>query len=154
MQPKLAGISFKLLKYPVDYCSSIVAATVPLGVSHCAFLSLPQSSTASPPPLLHRQGYKAGVVTPEQRTSSHMISHHSCTSFPMIVELLGGCLSFPFGSMTETSWPASETTQEHLQNLKSQGYMTAAELATYRVLADPATPSPMGGIHHGMHGVL
>jgi hypothetical protein len=30
--------------------------------------------------------------------------------------------------------------KEHLQNLVSQGYMTAAELATYRVPDDPASP--------------
>jgi hypothetical protein len=35
--------------------------------------------------------------------------------------------------------------QEHLQNLMSQGYMTAAELATCRVPEDPASPAPVGG---------
>jgi hypothetical protein len=47
--------------------------------------------------------------------------------------------------MAEMSWSTPETMQEHLQNLISQGYMTAAELATYRVPADPASPGPVGG---------
>jgi hypothetical protein len=47
--------------------------------------------------------------------------------------------------MAELSWPASEVTQEHLQNLISQGYMTAMELATYLVPEDPASPTPAGG---------
>jgi hypothetical protein len=38
-----------------------------------------------------------------------------------------------------------ETMQEHLQNLVSQGYMTTAELATCRVLADPAFHTPGAG---------
>jgi hypothetical protein len=46
--------------------------------------------------------------------------------------------------MEESSWPASEVTQEHLQNLMSQGYMTAMELATYRVPEDPSS-TPVGG---------
>jgi hypothetical protein len=29
--------------------------------------------------------------------------------------------------MTELGWPTSESTQEHLKNLVSQGYITAAE---------------------------
>jgi hypothetical protein len=32
--------------------------------------------------------------------------------------------------------------------------MTAVELTTYRVLVDRASPVLMGGIRHGMHGVL
>jgi hypothetical protein len=56
--------------------------------------------------------------------------------------------------MAESSWPASEVTQEHLQNLVSQGYMTAMKLVTYRVLEDPASSTPAGGICHGAHGVL
>jgi hypothetical protein len=47
--------------------------------------------------------------------------------------------------MAELSWPASEVTQEHLQNLISQGYMTAAELATCLVPEDPASPTLAGG---------
>jgi hypothetical protein len=47
------------------------------------------------------------------------------------------------------------TTQEHLQNLVSQGCMTVTELATCHVLADPASPVPVvGGIRCGMLGVL
>jgi hypothetical protein len=44
--------------------------------------------------------------------------------------------------------------QEHLQNLVSQGYMTVALLATNRVPMDPMSPSPGGGIHRGVLGVL
>jgi hypothetical protein len=47
--------------------------------------------------------------------------------------------------MAETSWPTPETMQEHLQNLVSEGYMIAAELATCHVLVDLASPTPMGG---------
>jgi hypothetical protein len=36
-------------------------------------------------------------------------------------------------------------TQEHLQNLMSQGYMTMAELATCHVPEDFASPTTMGG---------
>jgi hypothetical protein len=46
--------------------------------------------------------------------------------------------------MVELGWSTSEVTQEHLQNLISQGYMTAAELATYDVPEDPASPAPVG----------
>jgi hypothetical protein len=35
--------------------------------------------------------------------------------------------------------------QEHLQNLMSQGYMIAVELATCCVSEDPATPASVGG---------
>jgi hypothetical protein len=47
--------------------------------------------------------------------------------------------------MAELGWTTSEVTQEHLQNLVSQGYMTAAELVTCRVFEDPASPAPLGG---------
>jgi hypothetical protein len=47
--------------------------------------------------------------------------------------------------MAESCWPVSEVTQEHLQNLTSQGYMTTTELATCHVPEDPASPAPMGG---------
>jgi hypothetical protein len=46
--------------------------------------------------------------------------------------------------MVELSWPTSEVIQEHLQNLVSQGYMTAAELANCRIHADPTSPAPAG----------
>jgi hypothetical protein len=46
--------------------------------------------------------------------------------------------------MAELGWTASEVTREHLQNHESQGYMTAADLATCRALKDPASPTPMG----------
>jgi hypothetical protein len=59
--------------------------------------------------------------------------------------LTGGCLSCSFSSMAESGCPVSEITQEHLQNLVRQGYLTAVELATYRVPADSASPAPMGG---------
>jgi hypothetical protein len=47
--------------------------------------------------------------------------------------------------MAELSWPLSEVTQEHLQNLVSHGYMIVAELPTCRVPEDPASPNPAGG---------
>jgi hypothetical protein len=47
--------------------------------------------------------------------------------------------------MAESSCPASEVMQEHLQNLMSQRFMTAAELATYRVSEDPTSPASVGG---------
>jgi ribulose bisphosphate carboxylase small subunit len=42
--------------------------------------------------------------------------------------------------MAELGWIASEVTEEHLQNLVSQGYIMAMELATCRVPEDPASP--------------
>jgi hypothetical protein len=47
--------------------------------------------------------------------------------------------------MAEMGWLTSEVMQEHLQNLISQGYMIAVELATGRVLEDLASPAPVGG---------
>jgi hypothetical protein len=47
--------------------------------------------------------------------------------------------------MAELGCSASMVMQEHLQNLMSQGYMTAAELATCRVPKDPGSPAPVGG---------
>jgi hypothetical protein len=44
--------------------------------------------------------------------------------------------------MAELGWPTPVVTREHLQNLISQGYITAAELATYRVPTNPASPAP------------
>jgi hypothetical protein len=43
------------------------------------------------------------------------------------------------------SWPTLEVTQEHLQNLMSQGHMTMVKLATFHVLEDPASLAPIGG---------
>jgi hypothetical protein len=42
--------------------------------------------------------------------------------------------------MAELGWTPSEVTQVHLQYLVSQGFMTAVELANYRVPEDPASP--------------
>jgi hypothetical protein len=47
--------------------------------------------------------------------------------------------------MAELGWPMSEVTQEHLQNLVSQGYMAAVELATHCVPEDSASPAPVRG---------
>jgi hypothetical protein len=47
--------------------------------------------------------------------------------------------------MVELGWTMSEVTQEHLQNLMSQGYMIAVELATCRVLEDPTSPALVRG---------
>jgi hypothetical protein len=47
--------------------------------------------------------------------------------------------------MAGLGWSALVVTQEHLQNLVSLGYMTATELATYRVPKDPASPVPAEG---------
>jgi hypothetical protein len=47
--------------------------------------------------------------------------------------------------MVEFGLPAPEVMQEYLQNLVNQGYMTMAELATYRVLEDPTSPVSTGG---------
>jgi hypothetical protein len=58
---------------------------------------------------------------------------------------MGGCLSYSFCSMVELSWSVPETTQEHLQNLVSQGYMTAVELATCHVPVGPTSHVPVGG---------
>jgi hypothetical protein len=63
----------------------------------------------------------------------------------MVVVLMGGCLSYSFCSMVELSWSMPETTQEHLQNLVSQGYMTAVELATCHVPVGPTSHVPVGG---------
>jgi hypothetical protein len=47
--------------------------------------------------------------------------------------------------MAEKGWIMSEVTQEHLQNLMSQGFMTMIELATCGVPENPAFPVPAGG---------
>jgi hypothetical protein len=48
--------------------------------------------------------------------------------------------------------------QEYLQNLVSQGYVTAAELTSCRIPEDPTSPFPTGGggwgICRGVHDVL
>jgi hypothetical protein len=61
------------------------------------------------------------------------------------VELTGSCPSFLFHLMVESSWLASDTTWEHLQNLVSKGYMTAAEFVTCLVPVDPIFPALMKG---------
>jgi hypothetical protein len=47
--------------------------------------------------------------------------------------------------MAELGWTVTEVTQEHLQNLVTQGYMTTMELATCRVPKDPVTLVQDGG---------
>jgi hypothetical protein len=47
--------------------------------------------------------------------------------------------------MVELGWIALEVMQEHLQNLVSQGYITAAELTTCRMPEDPASLVPVRG---------
>jgi hypothetical protein len=47
--------------------------------------------------------------------------------------------------MAELGWPVPEVTREHLQNLVSQGSITAMELATYRVPTDPTSPASVMG---------
>jgi hypothetical protein len=47
--------------------------------------------------------------------------------------------------MVELGWTASEVTQEHLQNLMSQGYMIVVELATCHLPKDPTSPIQVGG---------
>jgi hypothetical protein len=92
-----------------------------------------------------------------------MISLHSSASFPtakkkerknreidlerpeVVIELTGCCPSFLFHLMAESSWPVSKVTREHLQNLLSEGYMTAVEFATCLVPVDPVSPAPMKG---------
>jgi hypothetical protein len=108
------------------------------------------------------RGYKGSVVTLVQPTSSYMISHHFSTSFSGakkkeknretdvketrgVVELTREASLFPFRPIAKSSWPASEVTQEHLQNLISQGHMIAAELGTCRVHMDLASPAPVRG---------
>jgi hypothetical protein len=47
--------------------------------------------------------------------------------------------------MADLGWTTLEVMQEHLQNLMSQGFMAATELATCRVSEDPASPALVGG---------
>jgi hypothetical protein len=47
--------------------------------------------------------------------------------------------------MAESSWPMSEVSREHMQNLVGKGYMTTVAFATYLVPADSASPALMRG---------
>jgi hypothetical protein len=47
--------------------------------------------------------------------------------------------------MAGSSWPMSEVTREHLQNIISKGCMTTVELATCLVPAYPETPTLVEG---------
>jgi hypothetical protein len=47
--------------------------------------------------------------------------------------------------MAESSWPASEVTQEHLQNLVSEEYVIAAEFATCLGPMYPVSPALVKG---------
>jgi hypothetical protein len=51
----------------------------------------------------------------------------------------------PFCFMVELGWPTSEVMQEHLQNLISQVYIIAVELAICHVPEDPTSPAPARG---------
>jgi hypothetical protein len=46
--------------------------------------------------------------------------------------------------MVELGWTVSVVTQEHLQNLLSQGYMMVADLETCRMPEVPASPVSIG----------
>jgi hypothetical protein len=47
--------------------------------------------------------------------------------------------------MAEQGWTPSEVMQAQLQNLMSQGFMTAAELVTCCLPDDPTPPMPVEG---------
>jgi hypothetical protein len=47
--------------------------------------------------------------------------------------------------MAEQHWTPSTVMLGRLQKLTKQGFMTAVELATYRVLENPVFPAPMDG---------
>jgi hypothetical protein len=47
--------------------------------------------------------------------------------------------------MAVSGWPTLEVMQEHMQNLVSQWYMIALELATCHAPEDPTSLSPAGG---------
>jgi hypothetical protein len=55
------------------------------------------------------------------------------------------CFSFPLHLWQNKAGSPPEVTQVHLQDLVSQGFMMAAELATYRVPEEPASPAPAEG---------
>jgi hypothetical protein len=108
-------------------------------------------------------GYKASLVTPAQPTPSHTISFYSSASFPTAKKrenretdlkeskkrgsflAYRGMSLFPFDSMAELGWPVSEITAKPLQNLVSQGYLLAVELANCHVPTDPASPALVVG---------
>jgi hypothetical protein len=54
-------------------------------------------------------------------------------------------LVLPPQSMMEQDWTPSKVMKEHLQNLKSQGFMMAMELVTCRVPEDPVSPTLVEG---------
>jgi hypothetical protein len=56
----------------------------------------------------------------------------------------GALLLLPFWTMVEQGWILLEVMLEHLQDLMSQGFMTAVELVTYHVPKDPASRVPAG----------
>jgi hypothetical protein len=56
--------------------------------------------------------------------------------------------------MAKQGWITSEVTQEHMQDLVSQGYMMAVEVATCRVPEDPSSSMSLGGVHRGLSNVL
>jgi hypothetical protein len=58
---------------------------------------------------------------------------------------MGSHLSSPSCSMVESGWLTLDVMQEHLENLISQGYMTAEELATYLMPLGPTFLSQVGG---------
>jgi hypothetical protein len=58
---------------------------------------------------------------------------------------LQGVASSSFLTMAVLGWITSKVTQEDLQNLMSQGYMTVAEFMTCRMHEEPASPVQAGG---------
>jgi hypothetical protein len=106
-------------------------------------------------------GYKAGVVSPAQPTSSHTISYRSSASFPTVEKERGKyrnryenkrellslrgvvSLSLPFHGRVELARVGGHARAP--AKSPSQGYMTAVELATCRVPEDPASPALAGG---------
>jgi hypothetical protein len=58
---------------------------------------------------------------------------------------LQGVVSPSLLNYAELGWTALEVTQEHLQNLMSQGYMMVVDLMTCRIPEDPASPVQAGG---------
>jgi hypothetical protein len=98
----------------------------------CANLRpLAQPPIVSSPPSLRLKRKRGREIDPENRGES---------SWAYMVWLL-----LPFQTMAEQGWIPSEVTQAHLQDLMSQGFMTAVELATCHVPEDPASPASAGG---------
>jgi hypothetical protein len=105
-------------------------------------------------------GYKADSHSYAQPMSSRMISQglpppslrlkrkrHRETDLENRRELLS-LLGVAFPSLSNhggVGWSTSEVTQEHLQNLVCQGYMTAVELMTCRMPEDPISIVLTGG---------